>query len=64
MITKTERLDLKLKGCAVGPDNEIHDADGEIVDLNLMLKAIFGLTEFDLSAASVSKEELEVETDD
>ncbi len=60
MITKTERVDLKLKGCKISANNELLDENEEVVDLLQALKELYGAEEFDLATNSVKKSTLEV----
>lgn len=61
MITKTERVDLKLKSCKISANNELLDENEEVVDLLQALKELYGIEEFDLATNSVKKSMLEVE---
>lgn len=61
MITKTERIDLKLKGCTISANDELLDENEEVVNLIQALKEIYGVEAFDLGTNSIKKSQLEVE---
>ncbi len=61
MVTKTKRMDLKLKGCLVSGDLVFFDDKGEQRDLVSVLRSVFQDDFFDLSASSVDKRDVEVE---
>ena len=61
MVTKTERIDLKLKGCTISANNELLDENEEVVNLIQALKELYGADAFDLGTNSVKKSSLEVE---
>lgn len=61
MITKTERIDLKLKSCTISANGELLDENDEVVDLVQALKELYGMESFDLSVNSVKKNPLQVE---
>lgn len=59
MITKTENLTYKLKDVNF-QDGHLVDENGEIIDLMLHLKTVFGDTVFELVAKSTNKQDLEI----
>lgn len=61
MVTKTKRMDLKLKACIVDDQLAFYDGDGEQRDLVAVLRSVFHDDIFDLSACSVDKRDVAVE---
>lgn len=60
MITKTSKIDLKLKDVCFS-DGHLVDENGEIINLLDNLKAVFGSEVFTLTATVSTKEEYTIE---
>lgn len=60
MVTQTTRTDLKLKNCKIDAEGDFLNEDNEVLDLKEMLKAVFGVGTFDLSANTVKKDEIDL----
>ena len=59
-VKKTVKYDGKLKGVHI-VDNNIVDADGEIIDLISVLSKVYGESFFDLSTTAKEEEIIDVE---
>lgn len=64
MVTKTTRTDYKLKNCKINADGFLLDEFDQKVDIIKMLRLIFGVGNFDLSANTSKKEDVDVNPDD
>lgn len=64
MVIKTIRTDYKLKNCKISADGLLLDENDQKVDIITMLRLIFGVENFDLSANTSKKEDVEVKPDD
>lgn len=60
MIKRTSKIEYKQKAIAF-KDGHLIDEDGEIIDLMNDLRTVFGATEFSITAAKGSNDNLDID---